>query len=155
MPRQIVTKEEAIQQSRERVPVHESRNKWKFNGLDMKNFYYRLVNLEPDNVARFIEAGYAFVVKGGGTTAGHEVDLADGTGSFVTIPGKQGVTLALMCLPLDVWQADQEAKEKSIKATEAGIKQRLADMANPNLGNYGPGVTSFGSELGGPKPNKY
>ena len=127
MPRSSLSTEEKVVQKRERVPVHGSKEKFKFRGLDHKNFYYRLVRFIPDRIQTFLDADYVFVNKNGTTTSDPIVDTSTGTDSLITIAGGLGVTLVLMALPRDLWEQDQRAKQIAIDELEETMKQKLLE----------------------------
>jgi len=148
MSSQTLTKEEKVEMKRERVPVHEARDKLSTRGLDHDNFHYRFTNLSnADRVDRNLKAGYEFVTKGGGRVGDQSVASSDGLDSIVTISGGGGDTLALMALPMEFYLADMAAKEAKIRAKENDMKRELNAAADPRHGNYGDGVVEFGTGL--------
>ena len=143
--------DDKIAEKRERVPVHESRDKFKFRGLNHDAFYYRLVKKQDtDRVMKFLEAGYSFVKKGGAVVPDSSirtVDTSSGTDSLLEVPGGRGVTLVLMALPIEFYKQDQEAKEQKIKASEQDMYRDLKSKSSPAEGNYGS-IEEFGSRQG-------
>jgi hypothetical protein len=127
MARTSLTTEEKVTQNRERVPVHGSKEKFKFRGLDHKNFYYRLVRNDPDRIQKFLEADYVFVNKNGSVKSDSTVDSSAGTDSLFEIAGGLGVTLVLMALPRDLWEQDQKAKQLQVDELEESMKQQLME----------------------------
>lgn len=147
MARQILSKEETIAVKRERIPVHEARNKISNRGLDTENYYYRFIDVnDPDNVSRFVEAGYEFVQKAG-TRVGDIPDSAEGISSLVTITGGRGKTLALVCLPWELKNQDDKAQENKILEQERDQRRKLAALSDPAQGNLGR-VDELNSRLG-------
>jgi hypothetical protein len=141
--------DEKVAEKRERVPVHESRDRFKFRGLNHDAYYYRLVKKNDlDRVAKFLDAGYVFVTKGGSVSTDNSiktVDSTQGTSSLIEVPGGLGVTLVMMALPKELWDADQKTKEENIRASEADMYRDLKSKSSPQEGNYG-GVEEFGSK---------
>lgn len=147
MARQILSKEEIIEVKRERIPVHEARNKISNRGLDTDTFYYRLIDInDPDNVERYVGAGYEFVQKAG-TRLGDIPDSTEGISSLVTINGGRGKTLALVCLPWELKHQDDKAQENKILEQERDQRRKLAALSDPNQGNLGR-VDELNSRLG-------
>ena len=134
-----LSKEEVIAEKRSRVPIHSARDVISLRGLDHDNFYYRFVkSRNPERVQRFLEAGYTFVQKGGAHVVGDKnVGSSEGIGSFYTATGKDGETLILMALPIELWQGDQQAKEERIKELEDTQYRNLQGLADPRSGGYG------------------
>jgi hypothetical protein len=127
MARKSLSTEEKVTQNRERVPVHESKDKIKFRGLDHESFYYRLVRNTPDRINQFLNAGYTFVNKNGSVKGDAVVDSSQGTDSLFEIAGGLGVTLVLMALPRDLWEQDQKAKQVQVDELEESMKQQLME----------------------------
>jgi hypothetical protein len=143
--------EQKLAETRERVPVHEARDKFKFRGLDNDNFYYRLVKKnDPERITTFLNAGYRFVTKDGTTHPDSSIktaESADGTSSLIEIAGGLGVTLVLMALPREFYEQDQKAKQQKVDTLEADVYRDLQQKASPREGNYGK-IERFGSEKG-------
>ncbi len=148
MSRQIVTKEEAIEMKRARVPLYEARDKVKTMGLDPNNFHYKYIDIgDPDEVDRHLEASYVFVCKDGTYVGEQVVDTVTGTSSIRTLGGGKGVTLGLMCIPIDLYLLDQAGEERKNKAREQGMFRDINATADKSKGNIGTGVTQFGSQI--------
>lgn len=123
---------------RARVPIHSQRDKFKFRNLRPDKFYYRLIKMDPDRIAQFMEAGYSWVRADGNTKEIAGVDVPkEELGSIITVNGRSGVTLGLVCLPLEIYKLDQKVKQDKITADEQAMKKRLAQMASPDTGGYG------------------
>ncbi len=147
MSSQTLTKEEKVEMKRERVPVHEARDKLSTRGLDHDNFHYRFTNLSnTDRVDRNLRAGYEFVTKGGGMVGDQTVASSDGLDSIVTISAGGGDTLALMALPMEFYLQDLAAKEAKIRDKESDMKRDLQAKTDSRLG-IGQGVQEFGTGL--------
>src|SRR6266566_2641277 len=126
MARQIMSKEEAVEVKRSRVPLHEARDKIATKGLDKLNFHYIYIDIDnPDNVNRYLSAGYLFVQNDGSLVGDEVVDSAQGTSSIRTIGGGKGVTLGLVCLPMDLYLQDQAAEESDLKRREQGMIKNI------------------------------
>lgn len=157
MSRQILSKEEKLEVKRERIPVHEARDRLtKYKGLDFDNFVYRMVNVSkgPYHVDRFLNAGYTFVAKDSEGLARNHVDSFEGVSSIITEGGGKGVTLALMCIPKEFYEQDQAAKQLAIQEQEDEMRRDLMEKSDRSQGNYGK-VEHFGSMFGrapGPIP---
>lgn len=148
MSRQILSKEETVNLKRERIPVHESRNKFSARGLDTDTYYYRFVDINnKDRVTALIEAGYEFVTKAQGVRLADAPDSAEGISSLVTINGGRGALLALVCTPWEFKNQDDAAQEKRLLDQERDQRRQLAALSDPNLGNIGPGIQEFGAKI--------
>ena len=123
---------------RTRVPIHSQRDKFKFRNLRPDKFYYRLIKMTPDRIAQFMEAGYSWVRSDGTTKdiAGVEVPSEE-LGGIITVRGGSGVTLGLVCLPIETYKMDQKVKQDKITADEQAMRKRLAQMASSETGGYG------------------
>ena len=149
MARQIVTKEEAVQMKRERVPLHEARDKIKTRGLDHENFHYIFINIQDaDNVDRYLSAGYVPVQSDGKHMPGDKVvDSFIDQSSIITIGGGKGAVLGLFCVPMEFYLADQDAEEQERKDVENGLIRNINSMADSKKGGLGTGVTAFNSQI--------
>lgn len=140
-------KEEVVETKRTRVPIHSSRGVLNMQGLDLVNFQYRWVNKTiPKLVERFLDAGYDFIDSNGKhvPVGDRKVDTTAGIGSAYQVTGKDGITLVLMAIPMELYQEDQQAKLAAIRATEESRVRDLQDMSDPSRGNYGS-IGAFGS----------
>jgi hypothetical protein len=144
--RQALNKEEQVAQKRERVPVHEQRDIMGVDGLDHDKFVYRWVMQDkPDWVAVLLKAGYSFVEKGGSVVGDETIKSANGVESIITVAAGGGRgRKALMCIPREWWQSDQDKKQREqVDALEADMYKQLKDQADPRKGGYGS-VDEFG-----------
>ena len=129
----------ASRPTRERVPVSGFRDILTVYGKD-PNYVYRWVKDGSDSgqrIWRFRQAAYDFVtvdeVEGvGQDMVFHSEDL----GSIIRIPEGKESHLYLMKIHKDFYEEDQNAKEKSIAATEAAANAPLTE------GQYGEGTIS-------------
>jgi hypothetical protein len=140
-------KEEVLEAKRTRVPIHSSRGVLNMRGLDHENFQYRWVNKTiPKLVERFLDAGYIFVDADGKNlpVGDRKVDTTTGIGSAHQVTGKDGVTLVLMAIPIELYMEDQAAKRASVAETEESRYRDLQEMSDPRRGNYG-GIGAFGN----------
>lgn len=148
MARQLQTREEVVEAKRERVPLHQSRDRIKTRGLDLANFHYKFIDInDAENVQRHREAGYDFVSSDGSIVGEKVVDSSSGTTSLVTIPGGQGKLLALACLPREYYIADQESEEAERQIVERGLVKDINSTADPRFGNIGTGVNVLTNRL--------
>lgn len=148
MARQIQSREEVIEAKRERVPLHQSRDRIKTRGLDLANFHYKFIDInEAENVQKHKEAGFDFVAADGSIVGEKVVDSSTGTSTLVTIPGGQGKLLALMCLPREYYIADQESEEQERLAVEQGLVKDINSTADSRFGNIGTGVNVMANRL--------
>jgi hypothetical protein len=145
MPRTL-SADEKVAIKRERVPVHEAKDKIKsIHGLDHKNFYYRFVRETPDRVEKFLNAGYTFVQSTGQNVQDPTAEtLSQGKDSLIRINGGLGTMLVLMALPIELWNEDQAAKAEEIELTEAQQFEQLRRQAS-TPGGYGE-ITQWGSK---------
>lgn len=131
------TREEIKDKARpKRVPVYEAnRNKITVTNLDHQNFQYRWVNDIQDRIAMFKEGGWTFVNKDGKAVGDGGVDSSNVSGSALSRGMGGGVTAYLMCIPKELWEEDQQRKEREdIAPLEADIR-RKADKAS-DYGNF-------------------
>ncbi len=148
MARQIATREEVVASKRERVPLHQSRDRIKTRGLDVANFHYKFIDInDAEVVTKHQEAGYAPTEKDGSIVGDKVVDSSTGTTSLITIPGGQGKLLALFQLPREYYIADQESEEEERKLIEQGLVKDINSTADPRHGNIGTGVSAFANRL--------
>lgn len=128
-----------------RVPVSSNRAPLAVKGFDQTNVRGRWVNDIEDRIARFLEGGYKFVNR--------DNTLGDGEGSAgsssaidsrVRKPVGRGVYAYLMALPVELYEADQKAKQREIDLTEAAIKRPGA--LSPELDRARVSITRSDSE---------
>lgn len=98
------------------------RNVLTVTGLDDENFHNHFFLDAGDRLYRCLEAGYEFVTKGGKTVGDSTVESARGTDSLVT-KGTGGQRLFLMRIPMELYLADQAAKQLEIENLEAETRQ--------------------------------
>lgn len=133
------TKEQVVEAKRERIPIHASKSVLDAPGLDRTRFFYRYIRIQnPENVQRYIDAGYQFVNRSGGQYVGDKnVATTEGFGSLFTKTGKDGITLGLVALPLELWKLDQESKfAENQKLLDTQFRSLQAQM-DPKTGGYG------------------
>lgn len=148
MSRQTLSTEDKLAIKRERVPAHEARDRLSLRGLDHDKFAYRWAiqeNLDKINV--LFEAGYVPVLSGGAPAGDASVDSVKGNSAYITKSAGKGSTYILMCIPRELYELDQQAKEDKYNAElEADIFRDLKAKSDPRLGNLGR-IESFGSQL--------
>lgn len=135
----LETKEKTIEAKRERIPIHASRSVLDAPGLDPTRFFYRYIRIQnPENVQRYMDAGFHFVNRSGGQYVGDKnVFTTEGFGSMFTKTGRDGVTLGLVALPLELWKVDQESKlAENQKLLNTQFRSLQAQM-DPKTGGYG------------------
>lgn len=113
-----------------RTPVHENRNRLSVAGLD-PNFYHRWVNDVDEALATYLEAGYEFVEKDRKKVGDPTVDTSQGTDSRIRKGVGGGVVAYLMRLPMELWKADQAAKDQDLKEMERAIRSLSKNTAHP------------------------
>lgn len=87
----------------------------------------------PGGIQRFLDAGYTHVPKSGMKIGDPTVNDSRGVGSVVTRNGGRGVTLYLMEIDQEFYDADMQAMEDERLAVEAQI-------FDPNIGEGQYGV---------------
>lgn len=107
-----------------RVPLHEQRRN-RLTILDRDPAYmYRIVNDTENRVASLKLAGYEIVEKvheiGDPNVIDNNTTL--GSGTRVSVGG--GIQGVLMRIPKELYEEDQEAKQKAIDRTEAELIKR-------------------------------
>lgn len=114
--------------ARKRVPVSGNRDILTVHGKE-DGFVYRWVNDNDNRVQRFLDAGYDFVE--------HDVNVGtksvDNTDTSIGRVSKnvgRGVTSYLMRIDEDWYKEDQDAKQKTVNASEASLNK-------PGDGQYG------------------
>ncbi len=126
--------------SKKRTPISQ-RNKLKAEQKD--GFKRRFVNEDPDRIQMFLDAGWTLVTDGskaGDSQVGEARRLGSATGK----PVGGGKTAVLMEIPEEYYQEDAAAKEKKIKATEAGLLNNESGR-QPTEGVYGEGIKIKGA----------
>ena len=134
-----------------RIPVSSSRAPLIVRGFDHENFVGRWVLDLDDRLAIFQDGGYEFVTKDMLKSAGEAtVDSSKGSDTRMTKPAGRGLTLYLMRIPREFWEADQKAKAKEIDRIERA-------MTSPGKGTVDSevdyGEVSMGSQRGQEKLN--
>lgn len=105
-----------------RIPVSSSRAPLTVRGFDHANFVGRWVLDIDDRLLIFQKGGYEFVTKDMIKSAGEStVDSSKGTDTRVTKPAGRGLTLYLMRIPREFWEADQKDKQREIDRTERAM----------------------------------
>lgn len=133
MTQQRATRSELKSKVRpDRVPVYEAnRNKITVAGLDHDNFQYRWVNDTEGRIDMFLNAQWEFVAKDGLTAGDGGVDSSTRTTSAMSKGMGGGVVAYLMRIPKDIWQADQDRKEREENAAlENDIKRKAGNVAD-------------------------
>lgn len=131
--------EKVLEEKRKRVPIHESRSSLDVPGLDQTRFFYRFIRIQnPQNVQRYLDAGFSFVNRSGGQYVGDKnVATTEGFGSMFTKTGKDGVTLGLVCIPMELWEQDQKAKLAEHQKLLDTQYRSLQAQSDPRTGGFG------------------
>lgn len=110
-----------------RPPVFAKRNKLTVPGLDHKNYHYHWFADREGNIEARQEEGYDFVRKDGQLQAGdRDASYSQSKSSLVTRPGGFGLTMYLMCIPIEEWVDRQNAaSQKDAADREEYIKEKV------------------------------
>jgi hypothetical protein len=107
-----------------RIPVSSSRAPLRYAGLDKENFYYRWVIDRDDRISRFLDAGYTFVKPHHNIVGESTVETGKQDGSRVKKSAAfGGFFLYLMCLPIELYNEDQAAKQREVDEIENTMRQ--------------------------------
>ena len=124
--------EELNKQKPKRAPMGR-RNILTVSGLtDTDDFHYHWFNDVGDRLYKAMDASYTFVMKSGLQAGDTTVESARGTDSLMKKGVGQGFTAYLMKIPMDLYKADQRAKQLEVDALEAEMK-----LAREVDGKYG------------------
>ncbi len=115
-----------------RVPIGGSRNITNVNDTP-EGFVDRWVNDSSGRVERFRQAGYENVSSASVGDSG--VDNTHAEGGAVSRDMGLGVTAYLMRQRADYYKEDQEAKQKTVRASEDSIRRDVDNKLND--GHYG------------------
>lgn len=113
----------------DRVPIHGNKNILTVEGQE-PGFHYCWVT--DYNAPRYERASYEFVTHSV-VVGDRRIDAAPGIGAKVSIPGGNGVTLYLMRVPNEFYEADMKDAHKKIDDLEATMFE--SEAAAP--GRYG------------------
>ena len=125
-----------------RLTPGEQRNRLTVSNLDTKNFYHRFVLDINDRIATFLLKGYTFVPKEGKTVGDKDISITDSKSSAITV-SKNGQTLYLMRLPMELYLSDRADIEKISDDVDVNQRRKIKEA-----GDYGK-VTNQ-SKIGGP-----
>lgn len=144
-------KEVASDRTRDRAAILEERRKVRGDMGTYQNLltypedetlHFRYVNDSNDRIARLQRLGWRvwevdnFQV-GDASVIDNNIDGVSG----VRVPVGKGMTAVLMCIEKELWDADQELKEESIRETEKAMgkqaKGKGLDVGELNV-NYAP-----------------
>lgn len=120
-----------------RIPVS-GRNILTVKGKDPA-YSYRIVNDEPDRIARFQEGGYELVSDESVKVGDNRVSLPSAEGTVKQMAVGGGRKAYLMRIKKEWYDEDQKAKQKVVDDLEATTK------ANAMKGTYGT-ITGFGDK---------
>lgn len=113
----------------DRVPIHGNKNILTVEGQE-PGFHYCWVT--DYNAPRYERASYEFVTHSV-VVGDRRIDAAPGIGAKVSIPGGNGVTLYLMRVPMELYEADMQDAHKKIDDLEATMFESEAQVP----GRYG------------------
>lgn len=102
-----------------RIPVSGNRDILTVNNKD-PNYMYRWVADKDNRIEKFELGGYERVLEPK-KVGQSKVDSGTQLGSAVTKYGGGGVTLVLMRIPVEWYEADQKLKQESVNAGEEEI----------------------------------
>lgn len=94
----------------QRVPLYEQRRVLIDSNVPEGYHGHWADSTKPGRIESLLKAGYSFVTKDGNVYSHHVTD--SGVDSRVSKSGSDGVTLYLMIIPLEWYEADQAAKHK-------------------------------------------
>ena len=115
-----------------RISVYEAnRNKITVTGLDQENFMYRWVNDTEGRLDMFLAAQWEFVPKKGHTVGDGGIDLSNHTSSALSRGMGNGIVAFLMRIPMEIWLADQDRKEKEqVASLEADMRKTAKNSSD-------------------------
>lgn len=99
----------------DRVPIHGGKNILTVEGQEPGFHYCWVTN---DNTPKYERASYEFVTHSV-IVGDRRIDAAPGIGTKISIPGGNGVTLYLMRIPTEFYEADMAALHKNVDEMEA------------------------------------
>lgn len=126
--------EEKVAQERPKRTRMGRRNVLTLTGItDTDEFHYHWFLDVNDRLLQALDAGYAFVQKGGISAGDKTVESARGDDSIMTKPSGNGRNLLyLMKIPMEFYKEDQNEKQKDILQVESDLLK-----SKPELGQYG------------------
>ncbi len=145
------TEDVRAESAKPRIPVSSSRAPLVVRGFDHENFMGRWVIDVDDRLARFLDGGWEFVTKDMIESAGEStVDSSKGSDTRLTKPAGRGLTLYLMRIPKEYWEADQKEKQREIDRTERAMNSPGQGTVDSEV-DYGE--ISIGSNKGQERVN--
>lgn len=134
MPKTTIVRdrETAVSANRpKRVPLHEQRDQLTTEKKD--GFVRRWVNDIPGRVEKFLNAGYSVVQDANvkvGTDGVDTNNIALGTGARKDVGrtrSSENTQAVLMEIPVELYEADQKAKQSKVDETDAVLKRNVRD----------------------------
>lgn len=127
----------------DRVPIHGAKNILSVEGQE-PGFHYCWVADAPQHsysyIDKFLRAGYEYVTHDV-VVGDRRIDAAPGIGAKHSIPGGNGVTLYLMRIPQEYYDADMgqfhktiDEMENTMYETEASAPGRYGKVGREKLG---------------------
>ena len=120
------------EEKKKRVSINGDRHHFEAGGLDTENFHYcwvnDLINHDADNIQKYIDAGYDFVLKDESGKYVTEPDRGSTmTGLKVSKPVGVGRTAFLMRVPNEYYNQDLEEYNSKVDAAEQAWKEQKRD----------------------------
>jgi len=132
----------SVRESRRRTPLGRHRRKLSIDHLNIpKDKVARWVNDKPGRIMQAIEGGYQHVRKPkGATRVGEEELITSNAGNSVSAvvgadEGGRPITAHLMVIDKDLYDEDQDYKQKQVDELDNAIK---AGAVEPGEGQYVP-----------------
>lgn len=120
------TQEDTTVSRPKRPPVFAKRNKLTVPGIDTNKFHYHWFADREGNIEARLEEGYTFVPKDGQEAGDRDANYSQSKSSLLTRPGGFGLTLYLMRIPKEEWEARQAAgSQKDAADREVYIKEKV------------------------------
>ena len=119
-----------------RIPMSGSRKRMSIDEeFQDPNYHYAWINDQKDLLFRAKRAGYEHVtvdeIPSWGTP---DVDSADPTDSFISMPVGHGTQAFYMKQPMEFWKEDREIMDRMVDARESDMKK---DLNSGKEGTYG------------------
>lgn len=127
-------KKEALKGRVERTPINGSKNIMTVKGIDETKFHPCWVNDIDDNLHKYLDAGYEFVLDNGEIRVGDRAINRDSQiGTKVSKNVGNNVTAYLMVVPVEYYEEDQANYNAQLDENEQGLR----DSARSIEGGYG------------------
>ncbi len=128
-------KKQEVRSREGRTPINGSRNIMTVSGIDEEKFHPCWVNDTDDNLFKYIDAGYEFVLDDGTIRVGdRSINRDSQLGTKVSKNVGNGITAYLMVIPKEYYEEDLAQYSKTIDDTEQDM---LANAKQAVEGGYG------------------